>query len=834
MIQFFRNLRLHAISFWAGFIAATLLWLLIRILRPALQKGWQNLKTGIQSARQGLLTNTEQRHRLDTLKHIQGLHLAAPLFSLDEVLIPPRLMAPPPLVDPDEPPPYEDIVSTNIPFAPDWPEMAAVYQAKSLDIFEVLSGGSNIAIIGNPGIGKTTTLAYIAAKLARQEPEAGMFQNFVPVFIHASDIQLSADQEGDPLAVIIAAVSTRASTLTLPRLAEMLIKAFESQQVFLLLDGLDELAPESMGEIVTFLENLLAAFPGIRVAAAASAHQIDGLPSLGLAPVPLAVWGWKTQTQFIQQWRKLWVQFIQTNPENSDETYVDPLLLNGWLLNLTPATSPLEFTLKVWAVYAGDVRGPDEIDAIEAYIRRLIVNLPKARRTLEVLASHILTNMDSGVTESQAKDWLSAETAETPEFEPALLETAEGQTNEPQKISIPQVLPDLIQNGLLVHRSNRKYAFIHPKITAYMGGLSLAQQGRMDIFSQPAWPLKEMATSYMASIMDLGLRIRTMLAHSGDPLLTDRLTLGRWLQHIPRSVPERKLILQKLSNDLRDEKLVLGSRIRILSALAISGGPGIAALFRHLLNAPHDNVRQLAVLGCGYLRDSQSVGDLVKRLRDHPKVGQAACMALVNINTKPALEAVATVLLQGNEQLRRAAAESFAIHPAEGYPILQDGSQVDDLLVRRAVIYGLARVRQPWATQILEGLQIEDAQWVVKDAAAQAVDQIKNPDPSIPKPQPALKDLPWLIAFASDRESGLSEGDLDRTMLLKVLSEGNDDEILAALGQIRLRGETGVFPSLYHLIYGDHPELNEAAHYTLWHIGSMGFEIPPPAQFGLG
>ncbi|MCJ7702048.1 MAG: hypothetical protein MUO62_10725 [Anaerolineales bacterium] len=126
MIQFFRNLRLHAISFWAGFIAATLLWLLIRILRPALQKGWQNLKTGIQSARQGLLINTEQRHRLDTLKHIQGLHLAAPLFSLDEVLIPPRLMAPPPLVDPDEPPPYEDIVSTNIPFAPDWTEMAAV------------------------------------------------------------------------------------------------------------------------------------------------------------------------------------------------------------------------------------------------------------------------------------------------------------------------------------------------------------------------------------------------------------------------------------------------------------------------------------------------------------------------------------------------------------------------------------------------------------------------------------------------------------------------------------------------------------------------------------
>jgi HEAT repeat protein len=292
--------------------------------------------------------------------------------------------------------------------------------------------------------------------------------------------------------------------------------------------------------------------------------------------------------------------------------------------------------------------------------------------------------------------------------------------------------------------------------------------------------------------------------------------------------------LQQLTNDLQNESLSQGLRARILSALVTSGDPGIPTLFRHLLNSQHEKVRQLAVLGCGYLRDYQSVGILIKKLGDSLAIGQVACMALINIGTKPALEAVATVLIQGDERLRRAAAESFANHPSEGHPILKEGSQVKDLLTRRAVIYGLSRVNQTWAIQILEELQIEDAQWVVKDAAAQAVTRLNNPDSAIPVPQPPLEDLPWLVAFASEREVGINEGAPAREMLLKALIEGNEEEKLAAMGQVRLRGEAGIFPTIYQILYGGNVELQEAALHTIWHIGSTGSQIPPPIKFGLG
>jgi hypothetical protein len=62
------------------------------------------------------------------------------------------------------------------------------------------------------------------------------------------------------------------------------------------------------------------------------------------------------------------------------------------------------------------------------------------------------------------------------------------------------------------------------------------------------------------------------------------------------------------------------------------------------------------------------------------------------IVAEESLEQVATALLHGDDDLRRASAEAFANHPEEGYPLLRDGVTLDDLLVRRATVFGLFRI----------------------------------------------------------------------------------------------------------------------------------------------
>lgn len=833
MIQFFRNLRLHAPSFWAGFIAATLFWWLLRLLRPALKNGWLKLKAAFQTARQGLLTSTDQRHRIDTLKLAQAYHLASPLFSLDEIAITPHFLAPPPLIDPDQPPPYEDTISATIPYTPDFPEIAAVYETKSLAVFEALGQGANLLITGNPGAGKSFTLAYIASKIARRDPEAGHLQNHVPFLLHAANLVIPAEIGDDTLGILIAALSSQASPLTLPRLSEMIRAAFASGQAILLLDGLDEVTSQELERYSTYLETLLTAFPATRCLLAADPNQVGRLPMLGLVPLALTVWNPKVQAEFIHRWSQLWTRFIAPTQKDPTQSSVDPMLLNGWLLNTAPAVSPLEFTLKVWALYAGDVRGPGVNDSLEAYLRRFIVELPKARPALDLLASQLLLNQDFSFSEPQVQEWLTKESTTALDTDLILQEESHETEGNEKKISVPRILPDLVNTGLIVTRQNHRYSLIHPLLVAYLGGLALARQGNTELVNQPAWPLKKVAVPFMSTRLDLTPFIQERLVATGDPLLLDQIDLGRWLQFMPPALPVRKSIFQKLSAHLQDDSLSLGVRFRTLTTLLNSGDPGIPTLLRHLLNAQYDTVRQLAVLGLGYLRDTQSVGDITRHLRDTLHVSQAACMALVTIGTKPALEAAAAVILHGDEMLRRAAAEAFASHPKEGHPILVDGSKVDDLLIRRAVIYGLQRVKQPWATEILEHLQIQDAQWVVKDAAAQAVSLLMAPDPSIPTPQPPLSEIPWLIAFAGDRESGLSEGENARQMLLQAMQHGTTDQILAALGQIRLRGETDIFPHIYQILLGMDPELVEAASFTIWHTAAMGVPIPPLTQFGL-
>ena len=135
-------------SFFVGFIAASVFWLLVSRARPL----WNEMREGFKEQReaaQARKTNTvEENHRRITLRRAQGMHLAAPLFALDEIIQEPLLIAPPQVVEPGVPPKFEDIISQTLPYLPGWPEIAAAYHTQTLTLPQALSGNTNIVIIG--------------------------------------------------------------------------------------------------------------------------------------------------------------------------------------------------------------------------------------------------------------------------------------------------------------------------------------------------------------------------------------------------------------------------------------------------------------------------------------------------------------------------------------------------------------------------------------------------------------------------------------------------------------------------------------------------------------
>jgi HEAT repeat protein len=834
MPGFLRGFSFDQLSFWLGFLTGFLFWWYLNRTRPILSQVWQSLRLRLREARTGLTTSVEARHRNDTLRFVQQLHLASPLFSLDEILVAPSLLAPPiqPQPGSDEPP--ADIANLTIPYLPDWPELASQFNARRLSFAEALSGGANLILIGQPGSGKTVALAHLACQIARRDPSYGELAESLPFFIHISDLLPEEAYEGQLIERLYAALAPNASTLTLPRLSDLLRQSFETGHALLLLDGLDEAPPALLAEGVSFLESVLQQYPATRIVAAASTDNFTGLPGLGLIPLALAAWGEAQQRQFLNQWGAQWRLFI-ANADKPDADRIMPSLLNAWLLGEDRSLTPLEFTLRTWAAYAGDALGPGPAQAIEAYLRRMTAGLATARPALEALALQMIITLQHTLTPKEARAW-SGE-IESPPGSPTTEETPPDETALKPLVGkrvarkLPGILPDLLERGLLVERLNTRLSITHPTITAYLAASALSTIGNgSNLQIQPTWIGKSLTLAYLSALGDIAQFARANLEWFDDPLLRDQFSLGRWLRMAPKEASWRSMTMRFLANTTQRNELPLAQRTQALMALLTAGDPGVGALLRHWLSSTEPGLRCLAAFGSGYLQDVQAVPTLSTLINDSsPAVSRAACLALVTIGDKRAIESLASALLHGEESLRRSAAEVLALHSTEGHPLLKDGSQVEDLLVRRSVVHGLVKIRQPWARQILEKMAIDDEQWIVRSAATHALEEIAAPIPYIPHPHQELSDTPWLIAFGSQRAIGVSPGEPALELLLTALKEGDEEQKLAAMEYLRLHGDERALPLLYQILAVDQGELREVAFTTLWHMAAAGISLSSPA-----
>jgi HEAT repeat protein len=207
---------------------------------------------------------------------------------------------------------------------------------------------------------------------------------------------------------------------------------------------------------------------------------------------------------------------------------------------------------------------------------------------------------------------------------------------------------------------------------------------------------------------------------------------------------------------------------------------------------------------------------------------------LVAIGTDKSVEAVARALLQGDEELRRAAAEAMANDPGEGHAILKEGATLADIMLRRAVVYGLAHVSEPWAFEILQKMQVEDDQWAVRNLANQYLEQLSKPSSRAPRKLTPPSDAGWLIEFAGKQGKGIPKGSPATDILLNAFKTGATEQRLAALPYLKRVANEGIIGALYNAMYGDDLEVREAAFYAIEEIGANGTRLPHPNQFGVG
>ncbi|MBN1439477.1 MAG: HEAT repeat domain-containing protein [Anaerolineales bacterium] len=818
-MAFLGNWQFDPLSFWTGILLAAVAGFFLYRLRHRIAGLREAMGESYRTALEALTTTAAQGYRNDLLLWAQSSHIVSHLFALEEILLPPRLLVPPLPVDPDQPPEYD--APALFPFSPDWPQLAEAFGGSNIPARHLLTLKTHTLLAGLPGSGKTTVLAALTLEWLKRSLETGPAAAGIPralFYANAHDLALPGSGK-DALPPLAAAVQHYASTLSSSQIPSYIKGSLRGDASIVLLDAVDELPFQAQDAVREWVRDFIAQYPKTRMIVTISPEEVAHWRPMGFAVAAPSPWLPADHRQFMEQWGVRWQELVVSDRKTGEKP--DPALLIGWISRQTLGLSPLDITLRIWAAFSSDLQGTTGASDQQAYISR---HLPlAAEEAMAQVARAMIVENFSAPTRKQ-------------------VETALALAWPHSEQSLPPVedfFDAMIARGILRRRPSGRVTFGHLVIAARFAARAAAGEGNLSaFFAEAKSPLSDLTTQAVAATTDVATLVSARLSpiirkeeadgSSGSgsmpPIVEDGwklLKVASWLRDAPPTAGWRVEVFRRLMKTVRTASQPFPLRARALCAFLNSRDTSATQLFRQILST-EDSDREaqiLAALGLGAMADQSAVELLAKQLEsDSRELRWAGALALGHIATHAAIDTLGQVLLQGEDDLRRAVAEALALDPIEGHGILREAIQDAELLVRRAAVFGLSRSGQPWALEILERVQIEDGQWAVKSAAAQAVEKLHGEadNPLAVIPQPAS--LPWLVAFAAERKTGLAPGLPALAMLQRALREGEPRQRAAAVETLAHLGDPEFIPDLCMGLSDNESFVRSLAFEGLWSL----------------
>ncbi len=130
-------------------------------------------------------------------------------------------------------------------------------------------------------------------------------------------------------------------------------------------------------------------------------------------------------------------------------------------------------------------------------------------------------------------------------------------------------------------------------------------------------------------------------------------------------------------------------------------------------------------------------------------------------------------------------------------------------------------------------MQLEDGEWVVRNAAIQAFDEYKRRNNFAPKPLPDLTEVQWLADYAARFGTSVAPGKPGEELVLKALANGTPDEILNALNYLRSRCDPRTMKQIYMTYTNSSGDIKDVAYFVLWLMMSAGIKLPTSVKYNI-
>lgn len=769
----------------------------------------------------------EARYRDSVVDQANRWHIGGHLVALEKIAVEPQFLLMPRPYDP-----RSEIALAGeevegpygiVPLVQDYPQVAGVYGLPGTDISHVLKEVPGLALLGTPGSGRSVALALIAIVAARQsrEDEAGGLAGElrIPVLFHLADVDLSLElepSEVDPADLLTAAVLKRMTGGGARSAPGVVPPAMAAGLCLVLVDGWDELPATQRNRTLAWLKALIRTYPENKYVVACGARGYAPLVEIGLTPVYLRPWGDSDFEELASRWAEVWPEVESARRRGAKPPTADTIrqVAQGNLSH-----TPLDVTLKAWSTYSGDEKATGRRGWYDSYLDQMLP-LAEGRESLQRLAAEAVTGReqdDSGML-GRPEDEVRA-------FVDAALAKAGRLAMDTQGF-LHEVTAD---RPLLVERVGGRYSFVHPLIEGYLAAEVLAASSRIDDLRGENGRLATVLP-FLTNAEDISRWATERMSAEPELLYDHVLSVAAWTADAGADATWRQEVLRRLAQALLSPSQYPVVRRRALAALVASRDPRVAMIFRQGVQAENPLARTLSVLGLGAFRNPDMLDDIASALGDPDvSVQVAAALAIGTTPGEAAREMMVHLLFEGNETVRRAVAESLAKDPNLGHQLLREAIDEEDVMVRRAAIYGLARIGESWVLEILADRQIKDDQWFVRDAASEALERFETgrARPS-PLPYPLPDELGWLVEWAEERGEAVPSGKQAVELLAKALQEGDIETRYAAADALGKLGGLDAVRPLYAALRDSSSLVRENVYDSLAEI-SQAEDSPLPA-----
>ncbi len=712
------------------------------------------------------------------------------------------------------------------------------------------------------------------------------FRQLTPFYTHLANVTISAAEFGrnvDPAEPLVRALQHYTSYNTRMKMARNVYQRLADGRALLLLDGLDDLPPAEQKLKLEWLHRLRETYSNNFIIVTGSVRGYGGLQKAGYTPVFLRAWHDPQTDRLSDFWQQNWGKISTARRQRNTE--IDSETIRKVKARSRTYT-PFELTLRMWSLFNAPTK-TDLPSWLENYLGQRLPNTdldelqPKLIKAAELQLRHgfILPEalgkalgyipQTEGETEAnppevdptEPSDELGDEldslltdrlpTARTDDISETYTEEGEvvdvdavlgglevdtqmaldDKKNNRLGAETLKLLRDLTKNGILRRYRGGRYQFSHPLLASYFAAMTLQDMSFDRVLRRSQDPVWHDAFIFAAAHTPLDDLVRVRMESSLDVLLNTLLDTAQWIKYAHGTVEWVPPLMRTLGKLFAARRQYPAVRERIAAALVGTYDKNAIRIFERSLSHPDANVRRLSCLGLGALQHNEAVNPIARLMMDSDPATQiAAALSLAAIGTQDALEEIAIMFTRGNEALRQTIAESFAAIPDEGYPVLFDAVNHEDMMVRRAAVFGLRRINAPWALVSLYDTSLADDEWYVKSAAEQAFLDMQYGDVAAgPKRYPQAEQIPWLVQWVNSLDEITRKTISGQQILRRALEEGDPDVQFFAvsnIGQLGLYDQTGI---IYTALRHRESFVRDAAYRALADIQlQIDEELPTP------